>query len=219
MHKLAVFAIVAALLCGSALAGPLATDPNAYFDGTTLWRGQTTITDNFILTGVVDWCVYTPAGWAASGYGGYTPTPGEFVYAYQIDNIGPAPITKFAVKMLDSNEANNIGVFDLPGDVSVNAIAPTLPFGFGGPAPNLDTANWRWQATNLMAGETSEGLVYSSINMPLEYDCFVHNAGASAENIVANGDPGVASPSDVIPEPATLGLLAAGLVALLRRRR
>lgn len=214
MHKLAVFAIVAALLCGSALAGPLATDPNAYFDGTTLWRGQTTITDGFILTGVVDWCVYTPAGWASAGWGGYTPTPGEFVYAYQVENTDVAPILGFGAKMIDDNDANNIGVFNLVG-VAANG---TPPFGFGGAPPNLDTANWYWQNTNLLPGQKSEGLVYSSINMPLEYDVLIHDGGTSAENNVP-GDPGVASPSDVIPEPATLGLLAAGLIALLRRRR
>jgi hypothetical protein len=214
MRKVVVFAIVGALLCGSALAGPLAIDPNAYFDGTTLWRGRTNITDGFILTGVVDWCVYTPTGWAAAGWVGYTPTAGEFVYAYQVENAGLAPILGFGAKMIDDNDANNIGEFDLPGvNVAANG---TPPFGFSGVAPNLDMANWYWQITNLFPGQKSEGLVYSSINTPLEYDVMIHDGGVSKENIVAAGDPGVASPT---PEPATLGLLAAGLIAVLRRRR
>ena len=161
---------------------------------------------------MVDWCVYTPTGWAAAGWGGYTPTAGEFVYAYQVENVGWAPILGLGVKMIDDNDANNIGVFNLAG-VAANG---TPPFGFSGTAPNLDMANWYWQITNLLAGQKSEGLVYSSINMPLEYDVLIHDGGTSAENIVANNDPGVASPS---PEPATLGLLAVGLFAVLRRRR
>ena len=225
MRKVATFVAVGLMLCGTALAGPLLNHAKAWTDPVTsiTWTGSTSIADPMsILTATIEWAVFSTEAWPDTGFTGlgYTPTAGEFVYCYQVENTGMAPIAKYAVKMLDSNEANNIGSFDLGG------LAPKPAPAFGGPPPNLDTANWEWvyplnppASRNLMPGQVSDGLAYSSINKPMEYDFLVHDGGIGVEHIVEDGDPGVPSPSDEIPELATLALLAVGFVAVLRRKR
>src|SRR5437763_528795 len=93
---------LALVLCitSSSFAGPLATDPNAYNDGLIFWHGSTnyqgldTFNQPTGLSGHVDWAVYpagvVPAG--LTGIGGYTPTPGEFLYTYQAYETGPADL-------------------------------------------------------------------------------------------------------------------------------
>lgn len=214
MGKLSVLGLVLVVLTGSAFA---AFDPSyAYNDGSKVWYGTTAISDEWgILSASVEWIVYPAGVFDTLGYNGYTPTLGEFVYAYQMTNVGLAPITVLAVEMLDSNEADNIGEFNLGG------VAGAPVPGWGGTAPNLETAEWYWTDVpgNLAVGQSSQGLAYCSINAPIEYDFLVHDGGSSAENIVANGDPGVASPGDVIPEPGTLALLALGGLCALGRKR
>jgi hypothetical protein len=206
MRRAAVLAMLGVFLCGSVVAGPLATDPNAWNDGTTTWCGTTSVQSfEGDLKATIDYCVYR---WDAYPGTDYTPTPGEFVYAYQVYVTGTGPVMKFSVGMLESNEANNIdhdpGLGDSGGHVPDH-------WHFTGTAPNLDAANWQWEDTDPLVTHT-DGMVYSSENMPLWWIGTVHNSGQAASGYVP-------SPSDVIPEPATLGLLALGFVAAIRRRR
>ncbi len=73
-----------ALCATTAFAGPLTTDPAAYFDGFVTWHSTTPYqgyldypTNNFPsnLSGTIDWAVYSPGTFPA-GYLGYTPTAG-----------------------------------------------------------------------------------------------------------------------------------------------
>ncbi|KPK84765.1 MAG: hypothetical protein AMJ81_04840 [Phycisphaerae bacterium SM23_33] len=192
--------------CGSALAGPLATDPNAWSYKGTTWCGSVSVESAAgELKADVDYCVYW---WTDYPGTDYTPTPGEFVYAYQVYVTGTAPVMKFSVGMLESNEANNIG--DDPGLGQAGGHAPDASF-FTGAAPTLDAANWEWLDANPLETH-SDGLVYSSINAPLWWVGTVHNSGQAASDYVP-------SPSDLIPEPGMMGLLVLGFVAAVRRRR
>jgi len=202
------------LLGATALAGVLASDPNAYTGGNGVtWCGTETYTytktTGEILEADIDYCVYAPGEftYAANGYDGWVPVPGEFVYAYQIFGVGDLPITEFDVHMLPSNEANNIGTFWIDGS-GTQTSAESFGYGTG---PDPETADFYFDP-GLVAGNVSCGLVYTSINEPLMDVGWIQDGG-----VVAFGD--MASPSDVIPEPTTLLLLAAGGMATLRRRR
>ncbi len=201
--------LVLLLLSGAALGGPLATDPNAaVYDGTT-WHGSVDVlagpnAEGKYLRATIDYCVYAPGMFSYPGQG-YTPTAGEFVYAYQVFVDPNVEAFKLSVGMLASNEANNIGTWAISGGVDPNDL------GFGGTPPNLDTAWWSWDP-GLQPGENSVGLAYSSINAPLWWLGTIQNSGLAASGFVP-------SPSDVIPEPATMGLVLAGAIAALRRRR
>jgi len=211
MRMRTLLAAVAAtlLLAGSAWAGLLANHPLAYTDpdGAT-WHGSTPMA-NGNLSADIDWAVFAPGVYIGAFPGtGYAPAADQFVYAYQIFSTGTAPVTQMTVNMIESNEANNIS--DDP--VALAGAAPLLG-GFGAPPPNLQTANWFF--AGLVGGQNSDGLVYASVNMPVwDYAAIIFDDGLSAIGPVA-------TPSDVIPEPATIGLLAFGLVigAALRRRR
>jgi hypothetical protein len=113
MTRIAIASVtVMLMLSGMAQAGFLATDPAAYVDGTSrVWHGSTPMDSGMVVNGVelqaaVDWCVYAPGAFHLNGY---TPTPGEFVYAYQVDITGTSVVKLFTVAMLDGNKADNIG--------------------------------------------------------------------------------------------------------------
>ncbi len=183
--------LVLVLLSGVAYAGALATDPNAlYYDGTT-WCGST-LMQNGNLKATVDYCVYGPGTFSYPGQG-YTPTSGEFVYAYQVFVEGTTEVLTFAVSLDTSNAASNIGTWSMSGGVAPDSM-------------DLDSeAYWEWY-DGMFQGDKSVGLAFSSSHAPKWYDGGILNGGSAATNDVP-------SPSDVIPEPATLGLLLVGAIA------
>jgi len=199
---------------GVTSAGTLATDPDAL-----VWDGQTWQGTEYLASGnlsaTVDWVVLHEDDWS---YSGYTPTSDPnnpslpvYCYAYQIWCTNSDDVMRFWVGMLESNEARELGTFTVDaGDAS--AIAPDGPNGLEG-SP-VDSANWRW-SSGLSNGEHSIGLVYTSVNVPITDFLamgWVQDGGTSAGWLMA-------TPGNEIPEPTTLGLLAIGIVGLLRRRR
>ena len=205
MRNVAVFVMAGMAWCGVALGGPLASEVNHYFDGTTHWCGTAAFDSGAGLNGTIDYCVYQPNMYPAGG--DYTPTPNEFVYAYQVYVTGSVPAVLFSVGMLDSNEANNLS--DDLNNGQLGGDDPDLVY-WTGSDPNLLAANWEWTTAGLTT--YSDVLVYSSINAPLWYLGSIQDGGQGASALVP-------SPSDVIPEPAALSLLALGVVAVLRRKR
>lgn len=201
------------LLAGSALASPLATDINAYNDGTIVWRGVTTMgfekEDGKWLLADVDWCVYRGSAFTYGSYttdeGTYTPQANEFVYAYQVHPIGDLEVTSLAVDMMSSNEAEHLGYFQVE---STDEIIPDY-MAFGGTYPDLNTANWELLVN---PGESSIGLVYVSVNAPKWEYGYIQDGGTGASDLVP-------SPSNIIPEPATISLLLAGAGLFIRRKR
>lgn len=207
-----------ALCATTAIAGPLATDPAAYFDGSFTWHNSTpyqgyndypTNTSPSGLTGSIDWAVYAPGTFPA-GYLGYTPTPGEFVYAYQAYETGSAPLSGFSVTLATS--ADNIGSF---AGLGVTGTAPSASYFF----PNALTptsANWDFSPT-IAAAMSSSGLVFSSPFAPMFSDGSVIDDGTVGDVIP------LPSPNpNYVPEPGTITLAICGLIAFglqyLRRR-
>jgi len=191
VSKVLVLGAVALFVCGNAWAA-LDTS-NAFTDGNAItWAGSTTLA-NGTLSADIEWCVDAKVG-------------GEHKYKYQVTTTGTAPLTKLSVGMLASNEANSIA----SAMIDPTDIAPTDEF-FGGPSPNLSSANWTF--AGMINGEVSYELSYWSINEPLMFGGSIHDEGLIAGGLLP-------SPSDEIPEPATLSLLAiGGLLAIRGRRR
>ena len=143
--------------------------------------------------------MYAPGTFPYAGLGGWTPTPGELVYAYQVYSSGTLAAMVYQVSLL--NPAGNIGAADL---------------GNGGQAPSSmvlggGVAAWSFTPDGLL-GEHSTGVVFSSIKMPEMWIGSVID-GESSMGMVPS--PGL----NDIPEPATISLLALGAFGLLRRKR
>lgn len=184
-------------LCGTA---PAALDTsNVYTDGNgTTWTDTVTLTDQ-TLSAAVEYCVN-----GRVLHGGEL----QFEYVYQITSLGTAPLTQFQLTMKSSNEAVDIGSHQIdPGD-----IPPTEQDFNPKPPAEPDYAYWSFANLDLVAPETSYAMTYWSVNEPLLWLGSVINDSYTASGMLA-------SPSNVIPEPVTIGLLTVGLLPLLRRRK
>jgi hypothetical protein len=207
-------ALSAALLATPIVqAGPLATHPDAIpgFSGSTVFDSDG-IPNNGSLQGYVEFAVFAPGDYPV-GLLGYSPTAGQAVYAYQVfvDDqpavISEPPVSVFSVDLI--NDANNIGSFSgnsgngiVSGDVPTSATLNAL-------------INAEWHFTGIGAGATSEGLAFSSPNIPMMFFGAVVDTGESAFVV-----PLPSPDAFEIPEPGsmTVGLVAVGL-SLVRRRR
>jgi hypothetical protein len=203
-----LFLCALALLVTPALGGPLATAPGVYFDGFMTWHGSSAFqgyydppfnTDPSNLTGTVDWAVWAPNTFPG-GFSGYTPTAGEYVYTYQINVVGTAPVSQSIVFVV--NQADNIGEFT--GDAGFGLIT--------GDSPSLSVlvpfSSAEWTFDGIAAGATSVGLAYSSLHAPdFSVDVLI-DGGTFAVAAV----PGPLGPA--IPEPGSLALAACGVGVL-----
>ena len=173
----------------STQAGVLNGHASAYSSGSTAFSNATG------LSGTVDWAVFAPGDFP---YAGYSPTAGEMTYTFQVFSTGTAAIHSLTLD--DPNAAaDNIGSFaDLAGE------APTsVALG----------AQAEWNFAGLDAAENSIGLAFSSIKIPTDLFGVIVNGGSFAVAIP------LPVPSSVdIPEPASLALLGAGGLFILRRR-
>ena len=184
-------------LAGSASAGLLDT-------GSPMISGTTSFS-NDDLNGTVDWAVFGPGDFPFSGY---TPTPGELSYVYQVHSTGADVVSSYSVPLL--NPADNIESFSDPG----NGVTGIVPSAQEMTVPGA--ARWLFQDPGIGTGQRSEALVFSSPNIPLDVPSSVVDGGAYAVAIP------VPSPSGTpIPEPATVWLLVSvlGVMLLARLRR
>jgi len=188
--------LFALLISTNVFAGALNGNPNAGGPA-PLYTGSTPFTIG-TLQGYVDYAVFNPGQFPYIS--GYTPTPGELTYAYQVFVTGTAPLSSFEVPLTDL--ADNIGHFS----------------NLGGMAPTSDTLNAlssaKWTFGGVPTGGNTMGLVFSSPRTPVLMFATVVDTGQSGPVIP------VPSPSSVgIPEPTTLGLAAVGCLMLGLRRR
>ncbi len=188
-------AVLALVLSTQAFAGALFNHPNAGGPA-PLYTGSTPFVIG-TLQGQVDYAVFNPGQFPFSGY---TPTPGELTYAYQIFVTGSAPLSSF--ELLLNEPADNIGTFSsLPG-VAANSQILT-PF-----------TSAKWTFPGITTGSNSVGLAFSSPRLPQSLFASVVDTGQSGP-VIPLPSPGPVG----IPEPATLGLAAFGCVMLGLRRR
>jgi hypothetical protein len=166
-----------------------------------LYTGSAPFNNGLGLSGSVDYAVFT-ANAFNSNFGGLGYVPGDvLVYAYQLNVTGTLNASAELVGIV--NPANTIGSFNI-----------------GGVAPSSAsfTPNARWNfAGGIPSGSTSYGLAFSSPNLPIFGTSLTFDGGTPAAGTLLP-TPG---PIPAIPEPASIGLLLAGisLTCLSRRTR
>jgi len=187
--------IFALLISTQAFAGLLFNNPNSG-GPPPLYTGSTPFTVG-TLSGYVDYAVFNPGQFP---FAGYTPTPGELTYAYQIFVTGAAPLSSFEMALTDP--ADNIGNF--------NSLPGTLPT-----SQTLNSSiSAKWTFPGIATGGNSDGLAFSSPRLPSSLFATAVDTGQSTF-IIPLPSPGPLS----IPEPATLGLAAMSCLVLGLRRR
>jgi hypothetical protein len=200
-----------------ALSGPLdplAADTTAILHGSTPFLSSINPFNNQQpnLVGSVDWAVYAPGTFPASfAAGGYSPTPGDYVYTYQVHEdhgaAGDGDFTHLSVDLINGPIVQNIG--DFSGVNTVGLVAGVMsdaPFIF-----TSGSANWIFDAPPIHAGGTSDGLAFSSPNPPVLISGVVSNTVGAAE----------LTPVPVprlVPESGTLTLAACGFAILVLKR-
>ena len=161
----------------------------------------------------------------SSGGGATSETDGKLTFTFTADLPFQATVT-----------VNEDGVFSTGGDgvvlpsggliVTPNVDSPSEELGNSFPAPTLNGAMGpnTWQISDTLTGFQNS---YSSYKISIDNNLFAEalagNGGGNASItkrdftifISTNGSPGGAPPT---PEPATLGVLAIGALALIRRR-
>ncbi len=196
---LALGLVGAVSMGASASAGVLSGHAASFNDGNGpsagAWTATTAFDNGVGLSGTVEWSVFGPGDFP---FAGYAPTAGELTYAFQVFSTGTSAIHSLTLN--DPNgAADNIGSFaDLAGEAPISVALGTQA---------------EWNFLGLDAGENSTGLAFSSIKTPSSLFGVVVNGGSFAVAI-----PLPVPGSVDIPEPASLALLGAGGLMMLRRR-
>jgi len=155
------------------------------------------------LAGDLDYAVFTAAEFSAAfPLSPYSPL-GAVVYAYQLENTGIAAISAQIIGVSNPVSGDIDSFLNSAGEVSPSSQL----FSSGNPL-------WSFGTPNLLNAEFSEILVFSSPNSPMSGAGLTINGGTSA---LLSGVP---TPSaTAIPEPSSVCLAAAGMLALFLRRK
>ncbi|MCY2928496.1 MAG: PEP-CTERM sorting domain-containing protein [Planctomycetota bacterium] len=199
MNRAMVVALATVFLSAPALAGLSGrvgwTDENSItWQGVSELKTESPDHPGTFLWADVEWVVEWDSG------------AGQFHYMYQLTSKGEHAVALFAIPMLPSNEAINIGAFSTgAGDVAPSLVSFE-------PAPPAEATMASWYFDGLQASQTSYALDYWSVNKPLAIGGFIQDS-----TFAVTAD--LPSPDNLIPEPASLSLLAAAALVALRRRR
>ena len=202
--SLAFCGFASVLLAGSVASASLLSATNAIESGSQN-------TTNGTLDVTVEYAVQTAADFLADNAGlGYTPTPGELVYSYQVHNnsTSATEVTQQIIMSIPAvAAANNIGTFSI-GDV--DATFETLAGG--------TQATWFFSTPQVPVGQTSFGLAFSSPNAPV-LDLFSSTTVGLAGGSVTLAVHRPGTELFVIPEPSSMLLVGLATLSLLRRQR
>ena len=201
MNRAMIVALATVFFCAPVMAGLGGyvgwTDPGSGFT----WKGVTELkTENPAVPGTylqanVEWVVAWDSG------------ASSFHYIYQLSALGDYEISRLAIPMLASNEAIGIGSFATAAGEVAPLTANFLP------APPAEATNAVWTFSGLNPGSVSYALNYWSVNVPQTVGGYIQDGGFYA----ATAD--LPSPNNLIPEPATVILVALGALAGFKRRR
>lgn len=131
------------------------------------------------------------------------PGSGQYIYAYQILNLGTDLPPIMAFELLGGNPSLATGI-------------GSMDDGNGGIIPTNDGTSFIWQFENgiFVANEHSAFLVFSSDSAPVAGGFSLSTLGEYGDEPPVDGLPG-----GNVPEPATAGLLAAGVWMLIKRKK
>jgi hypothetical protein len=210
-------------LCAQASAASLSTTNFALNDGFGpdggYWRGSASLagsaaTDS--LSAVVQWAAFPPGQFQlflnGESIAQVDPSgPNEITYVYQVTSV------RLAVPGIDTVTVG-VDPADARGSVSAPAFLHTGDANERSPASGGDNTTsmaWFFNGNEILSGETSSLLVFTSPNVP-EFDFLQINSGLAGPVV----SPLVASPSDrPIPEPASIILFLVCSAASLGRRK
>ncbi len=178
-----------------------------YLPESSLWQGARYYNQDNVYA-YVEYAVYDTA---SADYhsifdgeldGFENPGSGQYIYAYEILNLGSdfPPITAFTLLGGDASLASGIGFMD-DGD--------------GGLMGTNDGSSFVWEFENgiFVVNEHSAFLVFSSDSGPIAGDFEISTLDEYGDEPPTNGQ------GEDIPEPATMSLLAAGIWALARKKK
>ncbi len=186
-----------------------------------LWQGSESYAGVFGGSAVLDWAVFRNGASNGdfqdfldeNGIPATDPTqPGEFLYAYQVNNIDGTGASLSSVSIGKDG--------DEPINIAPTSISPSF---YSGPSishPTVETdiaTSAVWDFNSVTNGETTI-LYFSSPNIP-ELD---NSSILLAEKIDRVGSPSsVLEPNTIVPEPKSILIAILGAVAVggLRRRR
>jgi len=198
------------LLGGSALAGPLPSDPNAL----NLWQGSKIITSAKI-TATIEYAVYPPGQFASSAALNNPTDPSggtDYVYAYEIV-AGTQTVKDLSVGITPGGvpaASTNIGNYSFAPEFGVAPTSSVFILQTVPPPTKVTSAKWTNTSATLWQNTHSDILYFTS---PFAPQLFISSISGGGTAIATNQLP---SP---IPEPSTAILAAVGFVSLLLARR
>jgi hypothetical protein len=179
-----------------------------YLPESSFWQGAR-FYDQGGIYAYVEYAVYNTA---ASSYhnafdgltdGFINPGSGQYIYAYQVSNLGSElePIAIFELLGGNSSAADGIGSQD---------------DGYGGLLPLNDGESFEWRFLNgiFTADEHSAFMAFSSDNAPITGSFRLSTLDEYGDEPPINGGSG----SGDVPEPAVAALLAVGIIRFAVRR-